>query len=1334
MKRGRLEVLTIVLVLLLVLVGFSLFDVLNEKLSKKEISGDVVDSINQNNQPSPTETERIYPSNIIDKNGLVYNKIMSSGSINPSARNNVLIGTTPEGTRIFGNGFEDFNGYIVEFKDEPVLVKQKKLKEQAGLKINQPLAPETRTQLTSYKQNLKQKQNNFINSIEQKDAALSASIQSQAPQGIQRKPLKIMNQFTDVFNGLSIDATQDIIEEIKKMPEVKRVVPNYKVNITLMDSVPLINADDVWLLDEDGNQCATSGKECLTGKGVKIGIIDTGVDYTHEDLGGCLGASCKVIGGYDFVNNDDDPMDDHGHGTHVAATAAGNGVLKGVAPDANIYGYKVLNSGGSGYYSWIIGGIERSIDPNQDGDYSDHLDVISLSLGGPGDPDDPMSQAIDNAVDNGVIAVIAAGNSGPGEQTIGSPGTARKAITVGATDKNDQIASFSSRGPVIWTDANGQEQILVKPDIVAPGVNICAAQWDSAWSDRKCLDDKHISISGTSMATPHVSGAVALLLQKHPDWNPEEIKYALRNTAIDIGENVLTQGHGRIDVLSAIQLNSKPSIAKLNTIQTQITGEIISDNFDHYELSYSLIGSNQWIQISIGSSIPSDGVFGNVDLNLLPDGKYIYRLEAYNKDGLKSSDYQYLNLEKIKILSPMENRMFNNKDPMDIRLGIKDGLLIDSYDIKYGVGNSPTIWKSDGITLIRNGDLYGTWLPTSAVFEGGYTLKITMKHNGIVEDKRVSVYVDPLLKKGWPVSLSYCQFFSTYISCVGDAFGGFTPTTADVNNDGFKEIAIKGVWKVHLYDYGGKSISGWPVFRGGYVYSTGSVPPVSIGDIDNDFELEIVSGSAQYSEGTNWGEGYLDNCAYAFENDGTLSKGWPVKCSIYDNQGSWGLGESTVVLADLKRDNNLETIGYNIGPTPITSNDWGYLYAFNSDGNTIEGWPVLRNFKYGGFGRSDPVLGDVDNDGDLDVVIVTTDIDGNSYITILDEYGSTENQFKIVSKEGYNIYGGLIFSSPILFDVDNDGDLEIAILIGAYGLFVFDHTGSLRFSFDSTPSPYSLVIGDINNDNSPDLFFISRINGMAGQLMAVNKDGNLLDGWPTLIEPTRYEYGYELGIQPTIGDINDDGFPDILFSNFDSNVYGVDYTGKFIFSKNLPSPFIWASMSGILLDDIDKDGKTDMVMVSVLGDIYVWNLDSTYDPSTMEWPMFQHDPQHTGCYDCDKLRDPNKVYIKNQGQNVAWFGDRGNIVLKGPCQVKPTCTPPADSFIFKNSAGDTVAYIDINGNLCIETGDCLSSTSCSVTSNDEFIMQDETEKVVSKIDLTNGDLCYTGKLIENGNP
>ncbi len=258
-----------------------------------------------------------------------------------------------------------------------------------------------------------------------------------------------------------------------------------------------INADDVWQMKD------ASGTP-VTGTGIEIGIIDTGVDYTYPDLGGCLGVNCKVIGGYDFVNEDSDPMDDFGHGTHVAAIAAGNGTLKGVAPDAKIYAYKVLDNYGSGYSDDIIAAIERAADPNQDYDFSDHLDVINLSLGGEGDPDDPMSQAIDNAAGEGVVAAVAAGNWGSGLQSIASPGTAKKAITVAASDKQDVIASFSSRGPVIWND-----QSIVKPDITAPGVSICAAEWDNWLSDYRCLDDKHIAISGTSMAAPHIAVATA---------------------------------------------------------------------------------------------------------------------------------------------------------------------------------------------------------------------------------------------------------------------------------------------------------------------------------------------------------------------------------------------------------------------------------------------------------------------------------------------------------------------------------------------------------------------------------------------------------------------------------------------------------------------------------------------------------------------------------------------------------------------------------------------------------------------------------------------------------
>jgi subtilisin family serine protease len=269
----------------------------------------------------------------------------------------------------------------------------------------------------------------------------------------------------------------------------------------------------------------------------------------------------KVIAGYNWVTSSSNAYDDHGHGTHVAATVAGNGVLKGVAPEAKLVSYKVLDSHGRGYQSNVIGALDFAGYAHAwPEDVGYRMDMVSLSLGtdckyyyggytSECGPDDLVSKAVDRASERGLVVVVAAGNSGNnGASTITSPGTARTAITIGATNKTKQLTSFSSLGPVTW---NGTT--IIKPDLLAPGYAICAAEkYASPYSAYRCLDNTHIALSGTSMATPHVAGAAALILQLAPHYSPALIKQTLINSAQNLNLTPEQQGYGFIRVDAAV--------------------------------------------------------------------------------------------------------------------------------------------------------------------------------------------------------------------------------------------------------------------------------------------------------------------------------------------------------------------------------------------------------------------------------------------------------------------------------------------------------------------------------------------------------------------------------------------------------------------------------------------------------------------------------------------------------------------------------------------------------------------------------------------------------------
>ncbi len=325
----------------------------------------------------------------------------------------------------------------------------------------------------------------------------------------------------------SADVTPNSLEEIlSNCKHIKRVHLNREVKAFLDVAVPSANAANVVRNDVK-----------LTGKGVKIAIIDTGI-YPHQDLSG------RITDFVDFINNRTEPYDDNGHGTHCAGDAAGNGMASsfkyvGPAPEANLVGVKVLDKMGSGSLETVMQGVEWCIQYNENNPTS-KIDIISMSLGSTAqtfanEDADPMVQIVEEAWGSGIIVCVAAGNEGPRSSSIASPGLSDKVITVGALDDrdtmetktDDDVANFSSRGPTIYG--------VTKPDILAPGVNIVSLRSPNSYLDKlqksSRVDSDYFVLSGTSMATPICAGIAALIKQNNPNIQPYQVKNALKQGA-----------------------------------------------------------------------------------------------------------------------------------------------------------------------------------------------------------------------------------------------------------------------------------------------------------------------------------------------------------------------------------------------------------------------------------------------------------------------------------------------------------------------------------------------------------------------------------------------------------------------------------------------------------------------------------------------------------------------------------------------------------------------------------------------------------------------------------
>ncbi len=293
------------------------------------------------------------------------------------------------------------------------------------------------------------------------------------------------------------------------------------------------------------------------GSGVKVAIIDTGIDYDHPDL------SANYHGGHDFANDDNNPMDDNGHGTHcagiIAALDNNTGVI-GVAPKACLHSIKVLDSSGSGYVSDVIAGIQWAVDNG--------MDIISMSFGSNSNSRS-LQNACDNAYSNGLTLVAAAGNDYKAWgswwewDTVDYPAKYDSVIAVGATDKNNNKASWSSTGSAL--------------ELAAPGVSIYSTYWNDSYTTK----------SGTSMSCPHVAGVAALILAGEPGLSNAQVRTRLRQTANDLGSVGRDKwyGYGLVDADEAAPgPANNPPAAYDDTIttpeDTSVTIDVLANDTD----------------------------------------------------------------------------------------------------------------------------------------------------------------------------------------------------------------------------------------------------------------------------------------------------------------------------------------------------------------------------------------------------------------------------------------------------------------------------------------------------------------------------------------------------------------------------------------------------------------------------------------------------------------------------------------------------------------------------------------------------------------------------------
>jgi subtilisin len=449
---------------------------------------------------------------------------------------------------------------------------------------------------------------------------------------------------------------QVAIEGLLHNPNVTIVEPD--IQVFAVDA----ELDSSWGVKRIG--AGTAHDEGNKGSGIKVAVIDSGVDTSHPDL------SVNYVGGYDFVNDDDDPMDDYGHGTHVAGiiTAEDNGAgVVGVAPEADLYALKVLSSSGSGFYSDVVAALQWAVDND--------IEVTNNSYGSSGSPGSTVRAAFENAEAAGILNVCAAGNSGnsagTGDKVI-YPARYDSCIAVAGTDQADNRVSFSSTGPDV--------------EIAAPALSIYSTTLGGGYGTK----------SGTSMASPHVAGAAALFIAD----GVSNVRSALQSTAEDLGDPGWDPlyGYGLVTVAPPSSpgdpQNEPPTVFITNPANGSEyeSGDSISfqgnanDDEDGNITADLVWTSNHDGQIGTGGSFSTSS---------LSDETHTITASVTDSDGANASDSISITvtpasppLPPSKPINPSPSNGASGQS-IDVDISWSDGGGATSYDVYFGTDPTP---------------------------------------------------------------------------------------------------------------------------------------------------------------------------------------------------------------------------------------------------------------------------------------------------------------------------------------------------------------------------------------------------------------------------------------------------------------------------------------------------------------------------------------------------------------------------------------------------------------------------------------------------------------------